>query len=235
MHNTEARSRTSWNVWLHGFEEFYKHAQSLRGWICSYPDWKWNFKGFCRWDHYDWTNCSQVICCNLISHSNWLSKNACLNKCWMTMGWVWGPKVGIFKICSAFNVCCLCLAVVYKQIGPYTVPLWEAVLLTLNHLPTVRRSFFLVANGVISTLMGIISLKHCQRHNGPEGWVHITKTSEKTCSILWLFLLASTSLDRFDKPWWAQGEEGLKIVWTKEEVCSCPSNITTTFFIVDAW
>jgi len=23
---------------------------------------------------------------------------------------------------------------------------------------------------------------------------------------------------RFDKPWWAQGEEGLKIVWTKEEM-----------------
>ena len=50
----------------------------------------------------------------------------------------------------------------YKQRGSYTVPQWEAVLLTLNHLPHVRRSFFQVANGVISNLMGIISLKHCQ-------------------------------------------------------------------------
>ena len=54
----------------------------------------------------------------------------------------------------------------YKQRGSYTVPQWEAVLLTLNHLPHVRRSFFQVANGVISNLMGIISSK--QRHRAIE-------------------------------------------------------------------
>ena len=65
----------------------------------------------CRWDHFDWTNHSQEICCNLIS--TWLSKNACANTCGVKMGCVWGPK---------FNVCCWCSVVLCKQIGPHSVP-----------------------------------------------------------------------------------------------------------------
>ena len=83
---------------------------------------------------------------------------------WGEDGLCLGAKIGIFKICSAFDVCCWCSVVLCKQIGPHSVPQWEALLLTLNQLPPVHRSFFQVANGVISNLMGIISLK--QRHRG---------------------------------------------------------------------
>ena len=62
---------TFWRV----MQKLRSHTQaSLIGSIHS-------FLGVSRWNHSHWTNRSEVICWNLISHWNWQSKNSCANRC----------------------------------------------------------------------------------------------------------------------------------------------------------
>ena len=75
-------------------------------------------------------------------------------------------------------------------------------LLSPRHEPFAKRESFwkfswLQCNAAWILVIWSLTLKHCQRHNGPEGWVHITSSytnlNQVSISESWLLALTSKS------------------------------------------
>ena len=64
-------------------------------------------------------------------------------------------------------------------------------------IATFTRSCFSVRIKWKGTLM-TATLKHCQRHNGPEGWVHITNLDQTPISESWLSINFKISTKHLD-------------------------------------
>ena len=47
----------------------------------------------------------------------------------------------------------------------------------LNAVPRCRLSLFLILTALNEAALLCYVVEHCQRHNGPEGWVHITSSN----------------------------------------------------------